>query len=80
MVTSDIPFVAVLFTILIFDISGLIKREVARVWLIFTPFLIVSMADFSARLVRKSRKVFPFIAVLLFIQILFFEVFLDTIW
>ncbi len=77
---ADIPFVAVICTIFIFDVSGLIRQEVARVWLVFTPLLIASMAGFVGGWVRRSRWVLPFITVFLFLQTLFVEIFLDTLW
>jgi hypothetical protein len=76
----DIPFVAVVCTLFIFNVSGLIRQEVARVWLPFTPLLIASMANFVGGWIRRARWVFPFMTTFLFLQTLFFEIFFDTIW
>jgi uncharacterized membrane protein YoaK (UPF0700 family) len=77
---ADIPFAAVLSGLFIFNFSGLIRQEVARVWLIFTPLLVASMGGFITEWVQKSKNVFPFIAVSMFLQSLFFEIFLDMLW
>lgn len=77
---KDAPLAAVLFTLLVLTFSGLIKREVARVWMVFTPFLLAALSGYINRVFGEDRRAFVIMLAALFSQALVFESFLDSLW
>lgn len=67
-------------TLLIIDVSGLVRREVARVWIIFTPAVVVSLSPHLVRLVKQNPKIIYLISGLLLLQTWGMELVLDTLW
>jgi hypothetical protein len=73
-------FWALGLSLLVIDASGLVRREVGRVWIMFTPALVVSLAPFLARLVKQSSRIIYLISGLLLLQAWGMELVLDTLW
>jgi hypothetical protein len=57
-----------------------VRREVGRVWIIFTPALLASLAPYLARLVKRNPGIIHLISGLLLLQTWVMELVLDTLW
>lgn len=64
--------------VLLLDLSGMARGEVARVWLFLTPFATIAAAYGLSRL-HRGRWGFAFIALLLAAQLLIFNAFLRVV-
>ncbi|MBC8449563.1 MAG: glycosyltransferase family 39 protein [Chloroflexi bacterium] len=79
---SEAMLLAAVGTALIWDLSGLIRGEVGRVWLFLVPTLVIPAARRLAAWLAEVRSRIPLYvcASLLFGQALLFELLLNTYW
>ena len=79
---AEAMLLAALGTVLIFDLSGLVRGEVGRVWLFLVPTLVIPAAGRLAAWLAEARSRAPLYACasLLFGQALVFELLLNTYW
>jgi len=64
--------------LVLLDVSGVARGEVARVWLFLTPFAVIGAAHGLSRL-HPGRWGFAFVALLLGVQLLTFNAFLRVV-
>lgn len=74
----DISLGLFLLTIIILDLTGKNRSEVARLWLFLVPLMLISVAGYIAN--KKTYKIITIIlALLLFLQIIVFRKYVLTI-
>jgi hypothetical protein len=62
--------------------STLYLAETERIWLFMTPFVLIPAAKELKEYINKkqSERMFYVVIVMLFLQTLAFEIFIDTVW
>jgi hypothetical protein len=78
----EVMLLAAVGTTLIWDLSGLVRGEVGRVWLFLVPTLAIPAAGRLGAWLSEARSRVPLYACagLLFGQALIFELLLNTYW
>jgi len=66
--------------LLLLDISGTVRGEVARIWIPFYPFLVIILASFVTKQIKLGKKLFVWLLCWQFIQILFMQEFWVMLW
>lgn len=66
--------------LLILDISGSVRGEVARIWIPFYPFLVIILVAFVTKQMKLGKKLFVWFLCLQFIQILVMQEFWVMLW
>lgn len=72
--------VGFILMLLILDISGTVRGEVARIWIPFYPFLVIILAQFLTKQMKIAKDIFLFVIFLQFIQVLFMQEFWVMLW
>jgi len=81
LIRPDAFFLSFILTLLIYNLTGLIRGEAARVWLFFMPLAVISSAFFITNYLKKQSRIIVFlIAFILLIQTLLVEIYFDTYW
>jgi hypothetical protein len=66
--------------LLLLDISGTVRGEVARIWIPFYPFLVIILASFVTKQIKLGKKLFVWLLCWQFIQILVMQEFWVMLW
>ncbi len=66
--------------ILLLDISGTVRGEVARIWVPFYPFLAIILAQFLTTILQVKKSFLLFLILLQFVQILVMQEFWVLLW
>lgn len=77
----DALFIAFLLTLLIYNLTGLVRGEAARVWLFLIPLAVASLVPFSLNYFKQApNKLMLLLGVALLIQTIIVEIYFDTYW
>ena len=80
----DFPSFLLAYVVLLILIafSTLYTVETERIWMFMAPFILIPAAKNLRRYTdrRRNERIFYVVIIMLYIQTLFFEVFLDTLW
>jgi hypothetical protein len=66
--------------VLLLDLSGSVRGEVARIWIPFYPFFVIILAVFLSKQLKLKKNLFVFLLVLQFLQVLFMQEFWVMLW
>jgi hypothetical protein len=66
--------------LLILDISGSVRGEVARIWIPFYPFFAIILAIFLSKQIKIQKNLFVVLLALQLLQVLFMQEFWVMLW
>lgn len=75
-----ILLISCLTTMLTVDILGMNRGETGRIWVIFTPFIILAIAGYLTNQIKINTKLFRLLVFIQLIQVLVMQMFWVMLW